>query len=258
MREDMKHVIIDRPRQGGEGGKSRAPKGSLRRWLRIPEDEYPRSESSSRHRRYGWRCKGLNEHLSPLRHWLRSECGRPRNKVYAEICESLSVRNATTAHVRDHAEKYVLRDARLIDGVLCDSKGEPINVSGWRPNWHAFYVDPRTGILRESPPWKRPRRVPREKDYVDGTDSLHQYRLLNGIWFEVKYAPYPADGLRYGRMSREEAGKRYGRYIYQKMKRQLGKNEIRHLRLWNTPFGRQTRNAALGFSAAEQIPTIAR
>ena len=50
----------------------------------------------------------------------------------SEICESLSVRNATTAHVRDHAEKYILKDARFIRGVLCDSKGEPINASGWR------------------------------------------------------------------------------------------------------------------------------
>jgi hypothetical protein len=53
MRQDMKHVIIDRPRTGGDGGKSKPPKGSNRRWQRIPVEDQPRSESTSRRRRYG-------------------------------------------------------------------------------------------------------------------------------------------------------------------------------------------------------------
>ena len=31
MRKDMKHVIIDRPRTGGDGGKSIPPKGTKKR-----------------------------------------------------------------------------------------------------------------------------------------------------------------------------------------------------------------------------------
>jgi hypothetical protein len=152
MRQDMKHVIIDRPRRGGEGGKSRPPKGSKRRWQRIPVEEHPKSESTSPGRRYGWGCKELNENLAPLRRWLRSNCGRPWSKVYAEICEGLSVRNATAAHVRDHAEQFVVKNTCLIDGLVCDSKGEPLN-GGW--HWRPFYVHPVDGILRETR--RRPR-----------------------------------------------------------------------------------------------------
>ncbi len=96
MREDMKHVIIDRPRTGGAGGKSIAPKGSKRRWQRLPVEDHPRTESTARRRLYGWNCKRLNEHLSPLRRWLRSNCGRLWDDVFSEICDRLSVRNATT------------------------------------------------------------------------------------------------------------------------------------------------------------------
>src|SRR4051794_23195059 len=106
MRADMKHVIIDRPRLGGDGGKSKPAKGSVRALQRMAPEDYPKFESSAPRRRYGWNAKSLNEHLAPLRRWLRSQCGRPWNDVHAEICAGLSVRNATTAHVRDHAEQY--------------------------------------------------------------------------------------------------------------------------------------------------------
>src|SRR5207249_3922923 len=77
---------------------------------------------------------------------------------------------------------------RLIDGEVCDSKGGPLH-SGW--HWRPFYVDPRDGTLREAPQGRRWRRIPKAKDYVDGRDEWHQYRLLNGIWYEIELAPLP-------------------------------------------------------------------
>jgi hypothetical protein len=238
MRQDMKHVIIDRPRIGGRHKKSR-PKGSMRRWQRLLAEDYPKSESTARRRLYGWDCKQLNEHLSPLRRWLRSNCGRPWSEVYSEICAGLSVRNATSAHVRDHAERYVLGTTQMINGVVCDSMGKPI-----RRGWHLFYVDPRDGTLREGPKWKRQRGTAKERDYIKGQDEFHQYRVLNGFWYEVELAPLPVHGnlrvrdvvLGQTITNRSQVGQFYGRYVYAKCKRQLGKEKIKRLGLRARPW----------------------
>jgi hypothetical protein len=245
MRADMKHVIIDRPRLGGEGGKSRPPKGSKRRWQRMPVEDFPRAESTARRRLYGSACKGLNEHLSPLRRWLRSQCGRRWDDVYAEICEGLSVRNATTAHVRDHAEKFVVQDTRLIDGVVCDSRGQPVR--GWR--WQPFLVHPRDGTLREAPPSKRYCLKPQEPNFVVGEDALRQYRLIKGVWYEIELWSRPVHYVGYLReevtetvlLSRPEVVQSCERPVYAKSKRQLGKAEIRKRKLWESPLGKRAR-----------------
>ena len=251
MREDMKHVIIDRPRTGGDGGKTITPKGSKRRWQRIPIEDHPRTESTAPGRRYGWDCKRLNEHLSPLRRWLRSNCGRRWDDVYSEICEHLSVRNAATAHVRDHAEQYVVRNARLIAGEICDAAGVPIH-SGWR--WNPFYVHPLDGTLREAPRRLRRPGPVKDEDYIEGKDALHQYRIIQGVWYEVELAPYPV-GLEGcirdvllsggpstgGYPSRVDAGRFYGRPVYAKAKRQLNKDQIRKLSLWESSLAKKSR-----------------
>ena len=54
MRKDMKYVIIDRPRRGGDGGKSIPPKGSKKRLQKTPLEEQPKYQSSARRRVYGW------------------------------------------------------------------------------------------------------------------------------------------------------------------------------------------------------------
>jgi hypothetical protein len=236
MRADMKHVIIDRPRRGGDGGRSKPPKGYRRALRRIPPDEQPRTES--RARLYGGLRKRLNEHLGPLRRWLRSQCGRPWDKVHAEICARLRVENATQAHVRDHAEEYVVRDAQLIDGEVCDSKGLPLRRHyPWR--WRPFYVDPRDGTLRELPRGRLPRYEAKGLDFVPGQHERHQYRLFNGCWFEVELAP--ALDLPW-RLQRRLGICWLGLdLMYVKSRRQLPRKEIERLRLWQTPLGRRPR-----------------
>ena len=61
MRSDMKHVIIDRPRAGGEGGRSRPPKGTRNYLQRTPLEDQPKYESSAPGRCYGLARKHLNE-----------------------------------------------------------------------------------------------------------------------------------------------------------------------------------------------------
>ncbi len=71
-----------------------------------------------------------------------------------------------------------MKDARLVGGVVCDARGIPIN-DGWR--WNPFYVHPLDGTLQETPRRRRPRRKPKEKDYVQGKDDLRQYRLIRRL-----------------------------------------------------------------------------
>ncbi len=276
MRKDMKHVIIDRPRTGGDGGKSHPPKGSKKRLQKTPLEDHVKYESSARRRVYGYDCKQLNEHLSPLRRWLRTQVGRDWDEVWSEICEGLSVRNATTAHVRDHADQYVEKDCIIIDGKVCDSRGMEIN-SGYR--WKQFYVDPRNNTLQVAPDYRRWRGSRKKKEWVPGKDDDHRYYLLKGVWYEVEFKPFPGtrvldrwdarrwhgagvvnyhrvhdlviaatwerdDGKKYTGSSEQDCKSRYGRYVYAATKRQLGKREIHKLKLWESEIGQDYREAA--------------
>lgn len=253
MRKDMKHVIIDRPRTGGDGGKSIPPKGTKKRLQKqmLDEDNTVSYESTARRRVYGWDCKELNEHLSPLVRWLSKQVGRNWDDVWSEICDGLSIRNATTAHVRDHADQFVEKNCTLVDGVLCNSRGEPLNKTGWR--WHRFYVDPADNTLREF--GDRPKyrySYNRRKDWVEGDNENVRYYLFDGIWYEVELKPYPAlvsqsgvwdvvSAAKWGDRKRDYRGtiktdcvRYYGREVYAARKRQLNKKEIRRLKLWES------------------------
>ncbi len=239
----MKHVIIDRPRAGGEGGRSRPAKGTRKLLQKTDVGDLPRYESNAPGRLYGLACKHLNEHLAPLVRWLRSQCGRRWDDVWSEICDGLSVRNATTAHVRDHADDFVQRDCTWVDGELCDSRGRPLATPGWR-RAH-FYVDPGDNTLRELPgkPQCRRRAAP-PQDWVPGKDDNHRYYLLSGLWYEVTLEPLPRSGrpvydvLQRGwvgmGLTDRDCWQRYGRLVCAADKRQVGKSEIRKRKLWQT------------------------
>lgn len=263
MRKDMKDVIIDRPRIHGDGGKSIPPKGTKKRFNKTPWEDQKNFESTSRRRVYGYNCKQLNEHLSPLRRWLSKQVGRNWDDVWSEICENLSVRNATTAHVRDHADQYVEKNC-IIDeeGRICDSVGLPLHGSRY---WKGWYVDPVDNTLREAPSYERYVREVKKK-WVEGKDDKHCYYLIKGIWYEVGFEPYPAyrradplvpyryqnnpnrvhdmviaatwENGDYRGSSEDDCNRRHGEKIYAATKRQLSKKEIRKFNLWDSELGK--------------------
>src|SRR5262245_11066334 len=98
MREDMSHVIVERPRLGG---------GRARKGRAVALDDLPRHEGMRRpHKRSGdW--KTLNENLSPLRRYLEHQVGRPWDKVYSEIARNLRTDSTVQQHVRDHLHDFV-------------------------------------------------------------------------------------------------------------------------------------------------------
>jgi hypothetical protein len=262
MRKDMKHVIIDRPRVGGDGGKSILPKGSKKRLQQTPWEDQPKHESTAPRRLYGYFCKELNEHLSPLRRWLHDQVGRDWDEVWSEICDGLSVRNATTAHVRDHADRYVEKNCFINnDGKVCDSRGITLN-SDW--GWKQFYVNPRDNTLQVAPDYRTYRKNRKKKDWVAGKDENHRCYLFDGIWYEVELKPFSEyqktmisgdnrvydiviasqwkarnknDGY-YG-STEKDLIQFYKKAVYAASKRQLGKREIHKLKLWDTEVGQQ-------------------
>jgi hypothetical protein len=145
MRADMHKVIVERPRRG-----SRLPSGKTA--LRLSPARVGRAleegdgyDGGPRRPQRALRDKEFNEHLAPLRRFLRRQVGRPWNKVYSEIRQGIDTRSALGLHVMQHLLQYV-ETVTFLDGrdvYTHGWRGRPVPVSG-------LYVHPVSGLLR----WK--------------------------------------------------------------------------------------------------------
>jgi hypothetical protein len=194
MREDMAHVIVERPRL--PGFKSR--KGRQRALEDLPQHEGLRRAQSLRGDR-----KRLNENLAPLRRYLESQVGRPWNKIYAEIAMRLRVDNTVQQHVRDHLRDFVAIKPRR-------------RIHGWRSSmreglwWQPLYVNPVTGLLcrTDQLPEMKARqrairhRMPAPVECIQLTED-RALRLIRGVWYEVELAPLPEPVYRSFRETRK-------------------------------------------------------
>jgi hypothetical protein len=178
MREDMDKVIVERPRLG-----SRAPsrkKGYRKYCQKAGIESLPRREPLLG--RWKGRQRALNEHLGPMRRFLRSRVGRPWNKVHQELCEHVSFNNAVQMHVLTHVFDYVHRSVEV--------RGrEVVGTSGWARGRTLYagemYVCPRTGILKVVKP--RPGRAAERV----GLGQTTQYHYSNGSWWELRLCKRP-------------------------------------------------------------------
>jgi hypothetical protein len=126
--------------------------------------------------------------LAPLRRYLMRQVGRPWDKVYGEIRQTIDTRSAVGLHVLQHLEGYVATDAFLQDGVVCEWRWRrgAAPVSG-------LYVHPKTGLLRFAKRRKTPcQEPPLETLRVSG---MVQYQKLDGLWFRMEYRPAAPDEL---------------------------------------------------------------
>lgn len=243
MRKDMAKVIVERPRTGGDGGKSIPLKGTKKNLQRTDWEEMPAFQSNAPGRLYGYDRKQLNENLSPLHRFLRKNVGRPWNDVYSEICENIRVDNAVQSHVRDHVDMDVMTNVVMINGV-------PYDPTRSYPTWREFYVHPETGILCYYE-HKRHRYNRKQQNYVDGKSENHQYHVVEGIWYEVELKDFPPRGkdpywwysekcfdvVKKIRLDRSDCKRIYGREVYAVKKRQLNSKEIKKLKLWESEVG---------------------
>jgi hypothetical protein len=180
MREDMAHVIVERPRIiDGRPRKGRA----------RPLEEYPKQLGMRRSQRERGGDKTLNENLAPLRRFLERQVGRPWDKVFSEIAARLRPDNTVQQHVRDHLKDFVATKPRR-------------GISSWRGGdgalWYQpLYVDPRDGILKRTDrlPEARQRREARKRanppvERVE-LSSTRELRRIDGIWYDVSLEPLP-------------------------------------------------------------------
>ena len=225
MRSDMAKVIVERPRTGGG---TPYPRHTLGDGRRVSIEECRKRESIRRAGRKD--RKYLNENLAPLRRFLRANVGRPWNKVYSEVCESINRDSAVQLHVWQHLTWEVCTNPYVIDDTV-----RPYAWTGYR-----FYVEPKTGLLRENKRWRhrwvRAKKAEQAPPVVK-IDETREYRLVEGLWYEIEFATLPEGQSvfdivlkqHWPQLPRAEFRRLYGRDVYAVRKRQLNKKEIRRL-----------------------------
>ncbi len=185
MRSDMAKVIVERPRYGSSLPAQK--KGYLKALQSTPMEESPRHEPMLGR----WRGMGryLNEHLGPMRRFLRSQVGRPWNKIHQELCEHISLDNAVQKHVLAHIGDFVQQKVECRDGRLMSfghyGRARPLYAG-------EMYVCPATGLLKICKPSKR-RSQPRRLFHSNGGRGAVCLRR-DGVWYSVRLQSLPLDG----------------------------------------------------------------
>lgn len=187
MRADMSKVIVERPRKY----KSNDAQAARRR------NDFDGPQFLGIRAGYGYRA--LNENLSPLRRYLRTQVGRPWSTVYSEITSGLDRRNVVQQHVYQHLDDFIATQVQIRGDELIDLR-RPLDWRGSNRIRQELYVDPRSGLVRLNKrysTWTREKAEQSRKRQVE----VHSRRrvindetlllLLDGLWFEVKMAPLP-------------------------------------------------------------------
>lgn len=181
MRRDMAKVIVERPRWGSSIPSRK--KGYRKLLQKTGTDNLPRREPMAG--RWRGMQRHLNEHLGPMRRFLRSNVGRPWNAVHRDLCEHVSFDNAVQKHVLAHVFDYVVRFVDLRDGV-------PVYRDGWRIGCELaadrMYVCPATGLLRLTKAKRRQEPFGR----IMVTPRLARM-WRDGHWWEVRLVARPEE-----------------------------------------------------------------
>lgn len=227
MREDLNKQLCERERHGsgyhfGETRKMRVIDDSIN----DSQDEYDPSETAyaggqsnkfregmkTRHD-WNWNQKTFNEHLSPLYGNIRKAVGRKWNDFFSELNNVFDTRSVVNRHILLH-----LYDRIDVDNVYVDHDGELMvrskysqRCSPLKDEGSEFYVDPRDGIIKFNRQYKSYETKKRERAAQDAADQLKvrrvvddltELRLIDGIWFEVKFEhkkPVSRNGVRTAR-----------------------------------------------------------
>lgn len=213
MRRDMKDVIIEAERHEYDWPGSRGA-AKQRDIESLPEREGMRK----RHPGYG---PIPGDRLNPLVRYLRSNTGRPWDKVYSELCENADARSLRGWHFREH----VWMEVDTYEEYLAKSESRRC------PYPARFHIDAH-GFLRESKErlrrhW-RYKREPKPTIRID--DNL--YEQVNGCWFQVWYEKREVPERYYDLMTYTYKY-RTGHEEYKARQRQLSKKELKKLGLRN-------------------------
>lgn len=180
MRDDMRHVLIDRPRHKPWRSKSK------KRFKTI--EDAPEKEGM-KETYFG--LKDFNDNLSPLRRFLESRVGRHWDDVYSEVCQFISLSSTMQRHILEHLDGYVIKEVQIIDGkpysTVDGSRGYGPRPLTSRGSYTQFYVHPETGILSKAPQQtsSKPRR-PQITLVTLPKNKFLQFRLKTFINYKVK------------------------------------------------------------------------
>jgi hypothetical protein len=235
MREDMYKVIVERPRRGKDGDANAA---RLRNDLDGPMRLGMRAG-------YGYRS--LNENLAPLRRYLRTQIGRPWNKVFSEICAGIDRRNTVQQHIHQHIRDFIAIEVDVRDGRLVDLAERWGFIGPGAGISQELYVDPRTDLIRLNKnyrSWRHGAAERRKREQAEiaarrrAVDERTLLLRLEDIWFRVEVDLLPTAGSRYDAVLRKNISRAaradlqqcqhlYGSSdLYAVSKRQISRQEI--------------------------------
>jgi hypothetical protein len=114
MRKDMAKVVTEAPRSGHRNPSKKWGR-RLNKDYYSADDHGPSRAPMARFRQYGWNAKEFSDVLGPLRRYLRKQIGRPWDKVWSEITQTLDSRSLTGQHIFDHIRWEVEQHAWIGD-----------------------------------------------------------------------------------------------------------------------------------------------
>ena len=179
----MHKIIVERERHGS----TRKNRKWGKRFSFVDDHDYedqPKFVSSGRIRQYGCHRKWFSDVLGPLEGFLRSNVGRPWDKVYSELRQGLDIRKVTGRHIFDHLQFMVETDCSIgADGRVYDCVG--------RHRVQGFHVHPKSGLLcfipRQSARERKKEELLRQDVDEIKLDRCHSYKRIGDLWYWVAY-----------------------------------------------------------------------
>jgi len=231
MREDMHKVVVERERHGSwKPGRKWG-----QRLVFVPNSDYedqPMFASSARGRQYSGDSKHFSDVLGPLRGFVRSNIGRPWDKVFSELRQGLDVRKVTGLHIFDHVKWMVETDCWIGADRKIYAKPKEYEVTG-------FYVHPRTGLLcfatQQSRRERKKLKLMKQEINEIRLEDQHSFRLIDGQWYFVDYeivevARYQKLQSTWDVIHRRKFQLTWGCHRIAVKKRQCNRDEVREIR----------------------------
>ena len=238
----MHKVVVERERHGS----SRKSRKWGRRLAYVPDADYddqPKFVSSARRRQYSSDSKHFTDVLGPLEGFLRSNLGRPWDKVFSELRQGLDVRKVTGRHIFDHLKWMVETDCWIGPHRKVYAYPRGCEVFG-------FYVNPRTGLLcfvpRPSARERKKQRLLRQEIDEIRLDCARSFKLVDGQWYFVKYevvdvGRYESKRMMWDVIQRRQVQLSWGRHRVAVHKRQCNHEEVRKIRERITEWKKEVR-----------------
>ena len=180
MREDMRFVVVERPRRNSKD----------KIWIRgrgkqIPLEELPKFEPMGQLYCSKYKTKNLSDLIGPLRKFLFSKINQKWNDVKSEISVVLKKDSVMKIHVWGHINSYVEENSEEINGIRVKksryylSKGLPFYLQELRDK--TLYVDD-DGFLRLYKSKGKPKTSKKIDRIVLKNIVLQE---VDGIWYKA-------------------------------------------------------------------------